>query len=98
MALNNVDIDTIYRIATMAKFLHEHETDVSDLKVQFDTPSTGLKARLEALEDDGLAEIQSLFPAIQTVGEFYDIAYIVTALVGDAVANGRAALAAVRKL
>lgn len=97
MALNNVDIDTIYRIATMAKFLHEHETDVLDLKVQFDTPTTGLKARLDAMSDDGLAELQALFPAI-TVQEFMDIAFIVTALVGDAVADGRVALAGVRKL
>lgn len=95
--LDNVDRDTIERIVTMANFAHEHETDVLDLKVQFDTPATGLKARLQAMPNGGQDALNEMGYKNMTIDEFFDISYIVTALFGDAISNGRNALAAIRK-
>lgn len=95
---DTVDTDTINRVRTILKFLHEHETDLIDLKEQVDKPDTGLKARLEAEPDGGLEAIQQFYPKITTTQEYYDILYIVSAVVGNAVDSGRAALASVNKL
>lgn len=96
--LSNVDQDLISRILLVAKYLHDHETDLADANVQFDAPITGLKDRLAAMPNggqDALDELGALNGL--TVTELNDIAYVVTALVQGNVTSARTALAATRK-
>lgn len=98
MELNNIDRDVLLRLRTLILFIKEHALDILDLKVQMDADPSGLKARMLAEPDDGLSALASMGWDTLTPTEFFDMAYLVTAVLGDGVNNGLTALAASHKL
>lgn len=94
MALSAKDQDTIVAVVQLAKFFHNNETRLFDLNKEYDTPDTGLKARLAALPNGGQDDLDAL-PGLGgiTIAQLNDMAFVVTSEVSPVIQNKRHQLA-----